>query len=227
MRLGRYTARGMVTDGTLTLTINVKLGANVHWLSWRDVKYTKVADDAITVSNAGYATYASDNDLDFTNVTGLNAYKATIDGTHITFTKVTTVPAGEGVMLKGDEGNYSVPVTIGVDAWADDDNAFVRGTDATVVSKDGSTYNYVLSSKNGNVGFYPASGKVVAKDKAYISTTFDAARLSFSFGDETTGIMNFTPALSEGEGVYDLQGRKVVQPTKGLYIQNGKKVIMK
>lgn len=48
--------------------------------------------------------------------------------------------------------------------------------------------------------------------------------ISIAFADETTGINNLTPALNEGV-VYDLQGRKVAQPTKGLYIVNGKKVI--
>ena len=43
-----------------------------------------------------------------------------------------------------------------------------------------------------------------------------------------TGIDNLTPALSKGEGDYhDLQGRRVVQPTKGVYIVNGKKVVVK
>ena len=41
-----------------------------------------------------------------------------------------------------------------------------------------------------------------------------------------TGIKNLTPALSQGEGAwYDLQGRRVAQPTKGLYITNGRKVV--
>ena len=45
---------------------------------------------------------------------------------------------------------------------------------------------------------------------------------------EATGIENLTPALSEGEGAwYDLSGRRVAKPTKGLYIMNGKKIVVR
>ena len=73
----------------------------------------------------------------------------------------------------------------------------------------------------------------MAVGKAYLS--LDAAatanELTISFDDEdggVTGIQNLTPALSKGEGaVFDLQGRRVAQPAKGLYIVNGKKVVLK
>ena len=49
-----------------------------------------------------------------------------------------------------------------------------------------------------------------------------------SEGDGTTGIRNLSPALSEGEGVYyNLQGQRVAKPGKGLYIRNGKVVVIK
>ena len=240
MRLGRYTARGIVTDGTLTLSIDVKLGANVHWLSWRDVNYTKVADESITVTTAGYATYVSDNDLDYTNVSGLTAYKATVDGQTITFNKVTTVPAGEGVLLKGNENTYSVPVTTGVAAWADADNAFIRGTGEAVETGDG-PYNYILNKVGDVVGFYKANGQKVAKNRAYLQSAESAARLNFFFDDdETTGIQelkNSRMGELKSYDIYNMNGQKVEKAGKGLYImrsaegrlqgKNGKKVIMK
>ena len=56
----------------------------------------------------------------------------------------------------------------------------------------------------------------------------NAARFNLDLGEgETTGL-NLTPSLSQGEGAcFDLQGRRVAQPKKGLYIQNGKKLIIK
>ena len=49
-----------------------------------------------------------------------------------------------------------------------------------------------------------------------------------SDGDGTTSIKNLSPALSEGEGEwYTLQGQRVAKPGKGLYIRNGKKVVIK
>ena len=187
--------------------------------------YSLGLTESITVTAAGYATFVSDYDLDYTSVSGLKAYKATVSGENITFTKVTTVPAGEGVLIKADAGNYSIPVTTGVAAWAADDNAFVRGTGAAVASQDGSVYNYVLSKHNDEVGFYPASGKTVGSDKAYISTTIDAARLTIAFDDETTGISSALMNSEKVNGVYNLNGQRVNKAQKGLYIINGKKVI--
>ena len=61
--------------------------------------------------------------------------------------------------------------------------------------------------------------------RAYL-TAVEAREISFE-GD-VTGIENLTPALSQGEEAwYDLQGRRIAQPTKGLYIVNGKKVVLK
>ena len=61
--------------------------------------------------------------------------------------------------------------------------------------------------------------------RAYLTAVGEAREISFE-GD-VTGIESLTPALSQGEGAwYDLQGRRVAQPTKGLYIVNGRKVIV-
>ena len=62
--------------------------------------------------------------------------------------------------------------------------------------------------------------------RAYLTAVDEAAR-EISFEGDVTGIENLTPALSQGEGAwYDLQGRRIAQPTKGLYIVNGRKVIV-
>ena len=63
--------------------------------------------------------------------------------------------------------------------------------------------------------------------RAYLTAVDETAR-EISFEGDVTGIENLTPALSQGEGAwFDLQGRRVAQPTKGLYIVNGKKVVLK
>jgi hypothetical protein len=75
------------------------------------------------------------------------------------------------------------------------------------------------------VGFYQANNNVVATSKAYLQTTVAAARIAINFDDETTGINNVN--VNHNDNCYDLQGRRVAQPKKGLYIQNGKKLIIK
>ena len=181
--------------------------------------------ESVSITAAGFATYASDKALDYSSVTGLKAYKATVSGTTITFEKVSTVPAGEGVLLQGDEGTYDVLHAVGVTPWADDDNAFVRGTGAAVATGDG-PYNYILNKVNGVVGFYKANGQTVAKNRAYLQSTTAAARISLNFDEETTGISEVAKSDVNNK-VFDLQGRHIAQPTKGLYIMNGRKVLVK
>lgn len=179
----------------------------------------------VSISAAGFATFVSDFDLDYSSVPGLKAYKATVSDVTISFDKVTTVPAGEGVLLQGNEGTYNVPLTSGVTPWAADDNAFVRGTGAAVATGDG-PYNYILNKVNGVVGFYKANGQTVAKNRAYLQSTTAAARISLNFDEETTGISEVAKSDANNK-VFDLQGRHIAQPTKGLYIMNGRKVLVK
>ena len=128
-------------------------------------------------------------------------------------------------MLQGDEGTYDVLHAVGVTPWAADDNAFVRGTGAAVATGDG-PYNYILNKVNGVVGFYKANGQTVAKNRAYLQSTTAAARISLNFDEEITGISEVVKSDVNNK-VFDLQGRHIAQPTKGLYIMNGRKVLVK
>ena len=186
--------------------------------------------EAVEVSAAGLATFASDSKLDFTNVPDLEAYIATTDGSTITLTKKNVIPAGTGVLLRALNGTtaFGVPVT---EAAADDvtGNLFVRGNDAAVATGSG-PYNWILSKKGDVVGFYQANENKVAKNRAYLQTSTAYARISLDFDDnETTGLSEELRIKNEESAAawYDLQGRKVAQPTKGLYIVNGKKVVIK
>lgn len=185
---------------------------------------------SVPVSN-GYATYANhDYALDFSNVEGLKAYTATLkDANTVTFTPATQVPAGTGLLLKG--ATADVPAI--ASAAAIDDNVLYAPTTAVsdLTYDDGTYYNYILTSKNNKVGFYQANSNTVAVGKAYIRVTkgSQARELTFiGFDDDntTTGIDNVNVNLNDNN-VFDLQGRRVNQPVKGMYIVNGKKVIFK
>ena len=84
-----------------------------------------------------------------------------------------------------------------------------------------------MSSHEGNVGFYPASGKTIATNKAYLSTTVSAARLTMAFDGEASGINNVNVEAAANGRIYNLNGQQVTAPSKGLYILNGKKVMVK
>ena len=193
----------------------------------------KVTTIPVTISAVDYSTLASDYDLDFSKLTSsVKAYRATVSGSTITFTRVDQVPAGEGVLLKSVadlEANtvFNIPVTTGVTPWANDANAFVRGTGTAVATGSG-PYNYVLSTKSGVVGFYQANDQIVPANKAYLQSTTNAARVALIFDDDATGIGSVSSEETRvNSDIYDLQGRRVVLPAKGLYIVNGKKVIVK
>ena len=190
----------------------------------------KVAE-YITVTNAGYATYYTDCALNFTG-TGITASTATCDdGRKLVFAPHDVVPANTGVLLH-IAGGGSVAVPVAEATTAITDNCFVGTlTDITsLATADGNYKNYILNNKNGNVGFYWANGQKVGAHRAYahvLTSNLGSTQsfISINPGEES-GIENVCNSAAE-DNVYDLQGRRVAQPQKGLYIVSGKKVIIK
>ena len=180
----------------------------------------------ISISTAGLATIASDNALNFTNVKNLEAYIAKENGSDIILEKVNKIPAGTGALLRATKGDtyFVIPVVTTADEITD--NLFKRGTGAAIESGS-DPYNYVLGKHNGIVGFYKAGGMTVATDKAYIQTSVTAARINIDFDDENVTAIVEKKDTTKSKDVFNLAGLRVTQPTKGLYIVNGKKVVIK
>lgn len=218
------------TTVSLVLTEELLDNAKENGLSLGDGNYTFTSVDLLytpTVSisaSAGYATlgYAAALDL-----TGIEAYTAAVSGSKVVLTSVKgkKIPGGTGIILEGS-GDVTIPLTTEATDEITDNQLLV--SDGTVTG-DGSTI-YVLANGTSGVGFYLVEyGSAITAGKAYLISG-SGARQFIGFGDDNgaTGIDSLTPALSKGEEVYyDLQGRRVAQPTKGLYIVNGKKVIIK
>ena len=204
-------------------------GTVQHAGTWR-IKNVKVAVSAEDVTVTGYdlRTFVSDNALDFTEVENLEAYIAKEEDGNVKLQQVRKVPAATGVLLRAKNAatNFVVPFA----ATATDDmsgNIFQRGTGSAVSTGTG-PYNWILSTKDGVLGFYPASGRTVAADHAYLQTTVQEARIDLTFGDDATAITTVcSPSAQPAAAVYDLQGRRVAQPARGLYIVNGRKVSVK
>lgn len=101
-----------------------------------------------------------------------------------------------------------------------------------VSSASGQTANgnqFVLNKGSQGVGFYRmTSGKVIGVGKAYLTYSGALAPEFLGF-DETTGInaVNGSESMVNGSEIYNLNGQRVENPTKGLYIVNGKKVVIK
>jgi len=185
----------------------------------------------IYVSEAGLATYASNFALDYSDVSNLEAYIAKEENGAVKLQQVNKVPAGTGVLLRATDGggnSYTVPTTT-EDTDDVTDNLFKRGTGATVASQEGGTtkYNYILNVVDNVLGFYKANNQMVATNRAYLQTTISAAsRIAINF-DEASGIADVNRETTTEDRYYDMQGRQVALPTKGLYIVNGKKVVIK
>lgn len=216
-----------VVHETSDVEIGVQSG-NGKTMWWGATRFRLVrlgdAFEPVAVTAAGYKTYCSKNDLDFTGME-VKAYKATATDKKVTFTPVTTVPAGEGVLLKG-AGTFNVPVTAGVTAWAAEDNAFIGVTSETKV--DGPIF--VLMNGTSGVGFYKATAAkfTVGANTAYLPESAAASRMFIGFDDEeeVTGIRELNSSANKG-AIYNMNGVRVEKAKKGLYIQNGKKFVVK
>lgn len=190
----------------------------------------KVAEQ-VKIGSAGMATYYTDAALDYTGLTDMYAYTATVSGDAITFTRINKVPASQGVLLRNPaeaETTQLVPVVNG-EAETVTENKF-KGTLTDMAALTGENY-YILNNGANGLGFYKvkSTGSKVAAHRAYLDASGVSARTFISVdGDTTTGIEaieNVQDVLNSN--IFDLQGRRVNVPTKGLYIMNGKKVLFK
>ena len=203
------------------------LGDNYSNINGEEVVlYRKVITSA-TIGAAEYATFSCPAALDFSAATGLTIYTVAVnaDETEVTLTEVANkqVPANTAVVLHGPSGTYTGQVLASATPIS---NNHLKIAESEMSGAAGNIY--VLNKKNGVVGFYKLSDSgTLAAGKAYLQLTNPAPMLTMT-EEETTGIQSLTSSLSQGEGdCYDLSGRRVSQPKNGLYIVNGRKVVIK
>ena len=186
---------------------------------------TKEITEAIaiqkTISSAGYATYYSSYDLNFEG-TGVTAYVAAVNGSEVSFEEVTEAKANTGLLLKAAEGTYSLPMLEASDAAKS--SALV----GVLVDTEVAAGSFVLLNGAKGVGFYKTSQPfTVGANTAYLPAAAGEARTFIGFNGESTTAIEGVAAAQENVVVYNLKGQRVAQPTKGLYIVNGKKVVLK
>lgn len=183
----------------------------------------KPAPASITLNSFGYNTYSNANTV---TVTGAVAYTCTVNNEtkKVVLKELgTVVPAGQGVLLKG-ETNGTVSFGFGGEEPVIAQNDFQPVLKATATPVDKAIY--VL---NGNQ-FKKYVGATLVANKAYIElgSTSGAKALSIEFDGETTDIGGIKAAGTDDNApVYNLQGQRVDINTKGIIIKNGKKIINK
>ena len=178
---------------------------------------TEATGANVTIGSSGYATFSSTKAVTIPD--GVEAYAAKVQDNKVVLTKVDAVPANTAVILKATAGNYSLPYAENAAAIAENDLLVSNGT----VAGDGTIY--VLADGTKGVGFYKlADGEKVPAGKAYLKIT-STAREFIGF-DGATGIETVKTAKAE-EGIFNLQGQRLMKAQKGLNIINGKKFLVK
>lgn len=203
---------------------------------------------------ATFSNPTNDVTLSVPSDRSLNVYNATVSGGKLTLTqRDKQVAKEEGVLLKtdGEYVNAKANKTNELTAASSDENHLVAtpAEAKTVTAETGCklyrlTYNKATAKER--LGFYLSNDGISLKatpGKAYLQVSENEAKdpssaalaRSFVFGggNETTGIDEITIMGTDVqrhgtiEGIFDLQGRKIVNPTKGIYIKNNKKVVIK
>lgn len=216
---------GTLSSGTWTgASQSVKLSISTSSVNFKTITVTyTTATQTKNVTSAGWATYAPEYAVSFRS--GTKAYIIELaDDTETVLTPVTSVPAGTPVLLEGTKGS-EVTHTMDVIASSSTNVSgnYLHVSDGT--AKDGI---YVLANGKYGVGFYLWTGSsALTAGKIYMQIP-SPSRSFISLPNETNGIdAPLTKNKEVKSEVYSLSGQRVAQPTKGLYIVNGKKVIIK
>ena len=220
-------------------TKNVVIGGVCEDLLLDDSKNFEIPSDFTAVKVAQKREYTADKNstvclpyaLDETQASALGTFyepTAIASGT-VTMTSVTKTEANVPYMLKAKGTKVSaemVEVKKPTGALAGTETRFVGTYSGTTLSHT-DTKQYYCFTTDGTFIHVETDDVHVKPFRAYIALDSALGRsLDIDFGDGTTGIKNLKVGV-EDNVYYDLQGRRVLYPKKGIYIQNGKKVIIK
>lgn len=221
---------------------------NVMWITKMVITIDQPTTYPLSISQYGYSSlYHGEYDLQLPSNSDLKAYTLAFkdgqfDATH-TFGAGDIIPKGTPVLIKGAQGSYSL--TISTDASAIDAENALKGLDVPGLIADSAGvtdyyhYYYKLTTLNQqNFGFYWGAddgGPFELKNphRAYLRlpkslfATQEEAK-AFNLDDTLDAITSVTSdSKTTTEPLFDLQGRRVTHPAKGLYIRNGKKILIR
>lgn len=231
-----WSVNKVIADGTITeaaMTFNegtvIKAKGSDSNIILDYILLEKVTSEDVAVSAVKFATY-----VPVVNVVApadVKVYTAKVNKDKSAVV-LTEVPAGSviakdtPVLVGAEEGSYTFKASA-------DEAATVENNDlkaATADTKgDGATI-YALVEQEGKAVFAPLKeGVAVSVGHAYLELPAASATRFYSiqFGGETTGINEVNAAAKADGAYYTLQGVKTSKAAKGIYIHNGKKVVIK
>lgn len=181
------------------------------------------------ITEAGYATVNYPFAVEIP--TGISAYIGTANVQDKVFTlkkiENSIIPANTPIVIQGDPKKYNLNIL------ADNTENPIAGNDLSGIylsqEIDAMTNAYILGNGNNGIGFYQMSSddRTLTANKAYLELSASLSNIrSIVIGGPTTGIEETTDKNTNTVEYYDLQGRRVSNPVKGIYItKNGKKVL--
>jgi len=199
---------------------------------WQFIKVTEVP---LTIDANDYTTLCLPFNVKLPENSTVKAYYASqATGNVLKLTEITgIIPANEGVILqntnKSEAANINLTIT-------PEETTTLTGNQLRGVTAKREGYtakqNYVLAKGNKGIGFYKANFTAIPANKAYLPSenimNAQGVMMAFSFGDEVTGIDNVNAAAPAAKKYYDLQGRRVLYPAKGIFVtEDGQKVLFK
>lgn len=228
-----YNGQSINADATGTKLNGLSDDSNVGNY-WQLVKVTTIP---VSISSAKYATVG----FPFTT-------KVTTDGVKVFYAKKAAdgwvsltevadkiIPANQGAILYSESGATTANLEISSESATYDGNVLTATAAARVGFTALSTYGLALSSKTHEACFMKNSLTTVPANKCYLDatnyteTTGNAIELQFNFnGGTMTRIADTMLDANEPTSYYDLQGRRVLYPTHGIFVTSkGEKVLIK
>ena len=203
---------------------------------------SQVTSYGVTIGETGYATFYAQVPVSVPD--GVTAYYLAESDVHedwveLTEIKEKEIPAGVGVVLNAQQGVYQFEI---IEKASIEISSLFKGSvaaeyvteEAFVLSTNDGKAELCKSDMNQTIGEEKEQQKAFLNNghKAYLSTGSlkQGASNSKSLGlyfPGTTGIDEVKGEDGKVKTIYDLQGRKVEYPTNGIYIVNGKKVLVK
>lgn len=159
---------------------------------------------------------------------GVKAYYVSAKGAEATMTAIDAeaIPANQGVILTSESGAAATMVPAAGETAATitgNQLGHSAGAAKSLTAGEG----YILGNGTEGTAFYPCKAGSLPSNKAYLFGNGGENAIVMNFGNAVTGINTIAAPASTKAPIFDLSGRRVVKATKGLYIQNGKKVIVK
>lgn len=206
----------------------VKGGNDKQGIDFIYIQRTGDATETVSVSDAGYATYATTNNIVVPDNNDVKVMTVTVNEGNSTITlheipAKTVIPANTGILVKAPAGYCDFLVTSNKGETLANNDLKAATEDVTSVDDK----FFALTKLGEKVGFaLVANGVVIPAGKAYLEVPTSTPAKFFSLDGEATGINSVKTAKADG-AYYTLEGVKTTKPVKGLYIHNGKKIVVK